>query len=276
VGCKPKVRELNSDNMLTNKKVLLIPIALVLMGIAVLMFILLSKTQLKPHEDILGSWYAWHEMMGDFDEEVLTFHDDGTYNSSLIVFEGIQDKYTIDKNTIYLEGMAFYPNMALERQNGQLVLRADNDLIYYKTAELAQADLAKRKLLKDNAQTQAETGLQKRTSEQEGHLKQEEQVKNDQLYENFLGVWGNNFGVSLAFDRDEYIIVDTEGKYKIGTYRITNSNTMIIFDPDTQAEEETEFTLSKDSKEDADVFTFSSQYFKWAGDFYKYDYGLGF
>jgi hypothetical protein len=46
---------------------------------------------------------------------------------------------------------------------------------------------------------------------------------------------------------------------------------MRIFDPETQKEVSSEFTLKKESYDNAtDKYYFSSKYFEWAGEFFRY------
>jgi hypothetical protein len=242
----------------------------IIISLAVLMGIVLTltlpyhhKNQKETQFEFLGQWYTWHEAMSNWQNEILTFYDDNTYSSTVIAPTGENYKYRVAGSTIYLEGYAMYQSMNLEHQEGLLTLRADNGLVYYRTEEAAQIDLATRKTAKEDS-----------IAEQVGkeEIKNESHSKEVAAIEDIIGGWLTESGVNISFEtNNEYMLIDRNHKIKIGKYQVTSPTTMIIFDPDTQSDVSIEFTLTKNHYEaDIDRLEFTSKYFDWAGTFFRY------
>jgi hypothetical protein len=262
--------------MIKNKKWLLISLAsIVLTGIVIVVVILFLRNSPAPQKEVLGSWYAWNLTL--MNDEVLTFYEDGTYDDSLIVTEGEKGTYSVDGKEVHLEGYAFYNELVLVQQDDQVVLKAEDGFIYYRNKDSVPADLSGETQEEIEIGTEIEKGNQgedriQETKKGEGPVTVDSP---EQVSEDIVRRWLTATGVNLIFERDNtYMLIYTDHTVKFGTYKIMGANSMIISDPETQAEKTIEFTLTREFYiKDADRLIFTSKYFEWAGDyFFRYEY----
>jgi hypothetical protein len=252
--------------LILKREVLFISVAVILLIAVIVLVAFLPKTQDNQQNNlnnsIMGDWFAWHD---NFEKEVLSFNDDGTYQSTMIYFEEARDKYRIEGDAIYLDGIALFQGLVMERQGEELVLVVMNDygLAYFRSEEAAQADFARRTEAKDVMSLEDEPLEQ---------IRQGEQITEEQIAKDLLGPWDSEFA-ELHFGNDGgiyfYHITDASGNSKTGEFRVTSPTTMILFDPETQTEELVEFSLEKEpiDRTGLEKKTFVSEYFEKARTF---------
>ncbi|MCL1852398.1 MAG: hypothetical protein FWF88_05125 [Peptococcaceae bacterium] len=202
-------------------------------------------------KDILGNWYAWHDAE---EKEVLTFNENDTYQSTYIFFDEVRDKYRLEQNTVYFDGLAVFLSLTWEQQGGEFVLKADNGVVYYREEEAAQAEIAEKT-------SETENGW---IAEVERNEEKDKEKKEEEVARKLKGLWNGEFGDTLVFSSSDYTVISATRKMVSGQYSVTSPTTMILIDSETQVEELIEFTLTEES---GDKRIFASKYFEWAGEF---------